>query len=93
MLTTYNTKRKSNLTVDKEKRYEQICTILKEHPDGLSAKEVAVIMCDKKVTPTNERNFSAPRLTELCQDNKVAVIGKKKCSFTDKMVAIYRLVS
>lgn len=83
------TQRASNLSVDKELRYKQILSILNKSPQGLTAKEIAVIMCQNQLIPTSERNYTAPRLTELSIENKVKVIGKRKCDFSNKQVSVY----
>lgn len=83
------TRAEANETVNREKRYRQILDIL----DGneMTAKEVAVEMCRRGYVPTSERNFTAPRLTELQQRGVVEAIGKKKCQYTNKTVAVYRI--
>ena len=88
---TLETRSESYETVDKKKRYKQIIEILKENPKGLTAKEIACVMYSNRLIPTNERNFTAPRLTELSKEGKVEPIGKKKCTFTGKTVAVYKL--
>jgi len=87
--TPFETKAEANETVDRQKRYKQILEIL----DGrqLTAKEIAFEMYHRRYTPTAERNFSAPRLTELQAQGKVEVIGKKKCQYTGKTVAVYQI--
>lgn len=84
---TPSTRGESNETVDKAKRYRQILNIL----DGakMTAKEIAVEMCRRGYTPTAERNFAAPRLSEMSDSGKVEVIGRKKCAYTGKTVAVY----
>lgn len=72
----------------KKKRYEQILNILGNRE--MSAKEIAVELFELGMTNTTERNTCAPRLTELEQMDYVEVIGKKKCEWTGKMVAVYR---
>lgn len=84
------TKAEVNETIDKAKRYNQIISILKDRE--LTAKEIAVIMYKKYYIPTTERNFTAPRLTELLQMGVVEIVGKKKCEYTGKTVSIYRLL-
>lgn len=84
---THETRRESNETVDREKRYAQIISILKDKP--MTAKEVAVEMCERGLTPNAERNFSAPRLTELARKGIVKTVGKKVCEYTGKKVAVY----
>ena len=44
---------------------------------------------DKGYIPTSERNFTAPRLTELSKMGVVEPIGKKMCQYTGKTVAVY----
>lgn len=89
---TLETRSCANETVDKKKRYKQIIEVLKENPKGLTAKEIACVMYCNRLIPTNERNFTAPRLTELSQKGVVEPIGKKKCTFTGKTVAVYKLI-
>ena len=92
-IVTLNTRHDSHETVNKEKRYKQIIQILEEHEEPLTAKEIAVYMCEKGFTPTAERNFSAPRLTEMSNMFIVEPIGKKKCKYTGKMVSVYALIN
>lgn len=89
--TTLETRADSHDAVDKQKRYKQIIEILIEKKDGLTAKEIACAMMMKGYIPTSERNYSAPRLTELSQKGVVEPIGKKVCMFTGKKVAVYAL--
>lgn len=88
---TLDTRGEANETVDREKRYKQIIGIMQEIGLPLTAKEIAVFMYRKGYTPTAERNFSAPRLTELSQKGVVEPCGKEKCQYTGKTVAVYRL--
>lgn len=93
--TTLETRSESNETVDRQKRYSQVLECLYEankgHERGLTAKEVAVMMMQKGYVPTAERNWSAPRLTELGKMGKVEPIGKKICSYTGKKVSVWAL--
>ena len=81
--------------VDKKKRYAQIIECLQEaekmHLAGLTAKECAVMMWRKGLIPTSERNFTSPRLTEMCEDGIVEQIGKTTCSYTGKKVTVFAL--
>lgn len=88
---THETRRESHNSIDEKKRYNQILSIL-EGSDGMSAREVAVEMCKRHYAPTSERNFSAPRLNELVAKKEVEVIGKRKCPYSNKNVAIYKVV-
>jgi len=90
-VTTYETRSESEATVDKQQRYKQIIECLKENGE-LTAKECAVEMMKKGYIPTSERNFTAPRLTEMSQHGLVEPVGKKVCKYSGKSVAVYSLV-
>lgn len=87
---TFETRSESNEAVDKTKRYKQIVEILAGGKE-MTAKEIAVEMCNRGYIPTSERNFTAPRLTELSKRGVVEPIGKQRCSYTGKTVAVYKL--
>ena len=70
-----------------KKRYEQILNRL-DKPK--TAKELAVELFELGFIPSTERNYTAPRLTELEKMGFVKVIGKKKCEWTGKQVAVYK---
>lgn len=72
-----------------KKRYEQILDRLNEPK---TAKEIAVELFEIGVIPSTERNYTAPRLTELEKMGYVKAIDKKKCEYTGKTVAIYEKV-
>ena len=72
-----------------KKRYEQILDRL-DKPK--TAKEIAVEMFELGLIPSTERNYTAPRLTELEKMGLVKAIEKKKCKYTGKTVAIYEKV-
>ena len=73
----------------RQMRYEQILDRL-EKPK--TAKEIAVELYELGLIPSTERNYTAPRLTELEKIGKVKAIGKKKCEYTGKQVAIYEVI-
>lgn len=89
--TTLENKSLSNEAVNKERRYKQIINILKEKKTPLTAKEIAVEMYKKNEIPSTERNYTSPRLTELCIKGEVEPVGKKKCSYSNKMVTMFGL--
>ena len=72
-----------------KKRYEQILDRL-DKPK--TAKEIEVELFEIGVIPSTERNYTAPRLTELEKMGYVKAIDKKKCEYTGKTVAIYEKV-
>lgn len=86
-ITTFDTRAISHEGVDKQKRYRQILSILAGHE--MTAKEVAVEMMLRGFIPTSERNFTAPRLTELSKAGVVEPVGRRKCKYTGKTVAVY----
>lgn len=88
--TTLETRADAHETLDKQKRYSQIIECLQEC-GALTAKECAVIMQGKGYIPTSERNFTAPRMTELSQNGLIEPIGKKVCAYSGKKVAVYAL--
>ena len=87
---TLETRGLSEQKVDKNKRYSQILEILAGGKE-MTAKEIAVEMWNRGYIPTSERNFTAPRLTELSIKGIVEPIGKQQCQWTHKMVAVYRI--
>ena len=89
-IVTFDTRAEANETVDRNKRYQQILECLTEK-NNQTAKELAVMMYNKGYIPTAERNFTAPRLTEMSYIGMVEPIGKTKCRYTGKTVAVYSL--
>ena len=87
---TLETRAEAEASVDKQLRYKQIVECLEESGE-MTAKEIAVKMFNKGYIPTTERNYSAPRLTEMSKKGIVEPIGKKKCVYTGKTVAVYAL--
>lgn len=87
---TLETRGEAQETVDKRKRISQILECLLECPE-MTAKEIAVVMMQKGYIPTSERNFVSPRLTEMGHAGVVEPIGKKKCEYTGKTVAVWSL--
>lgn len=85
------TRAEAHETVDKKKRYKQIIEIMIDNKEPMTAKEISVEMHKRGYTPTSERNFSSPRITELLQNGTLDIIGKKKCKFTGKTVTVYEL--
>ena len=87
---TLETRVESNETIDRQVRYNQILEILAD--EEMTAKEIANEMWMRGYTPSNERNYVAPRLTELSISGIVEPTGKKKCMWTNKTVATYRRI-
>jgi len=101
---TFKTKKGEGKTVDipKETRrnsYEQISLfadirkklilgILNERGE-LTAQELASELHKRGHIPSDERNFTAPRLTELRKAGKVKPIDKKLCAKTGRKVTVW----
>ena len=86
---THETRQMSFIDIqDKTKiRYIQI---LKRLDEPKTAKELAVELFELGYIPSTERNYTAPRLTELEKMGYVKAIDKKKCEYTGKTVAVYK---
>ena len=89
--TTQETRRESYETANRDAaaRRRVILEILTENINGMTAREIAGELHRRGITPTDERNFSAPRLTELYKDGKVECISKRKCPLTGRRVAVW----
>jgi len=70
-------------------RRRVILEILTEHTGGMTAREIASELHRRGITPTDERNFAAPRLTELKRTGKIEAIGKKLCAHSGRNVAVW----
>ena len=98
-MTTLDTRGEAHEQVDKQKRYKQIIEIMEAreilagptYRHTMTAKEIAVAMCKTGYIPTDERNFTAPRLTEMCKQGVVEPAGKVKCIYTGRKVTAYKL--
>jgi len=55
----------------------------------LTATEIAEILLKMGLIPYYERNFAAPRLTELKQEGKVRTVGKRRCEKTGRAAAVW----
>lgn len=89
---TRETRRKSFQEIKKSlpERQAMILDALKDRPQS-TARELALYLWKRGKIPSPERNYVHPRLTELVDDGLVRVVGKRICSVTGKMVAIYDL--
>ncbi len=72
-------------------RYKQILDRLMTGTK--TAKEIAVELYELKLIPSTERNYTAPRLTELEKMELVKVKEKTKCKYTGKTVAVYEITA
>ena len=72
-------------------RHKIVLQILKDCGD-MTAQEIAAELQKRGITPTDERNFSAPRLTELADMGLVRAVRKKTCGKTGKTVTVWSAV-
>ena len=73
----------------RKKRYEEILDRLMSGPK--TAKEIAVELFELELIPSTERNYTAPRLSELKEMGLVRAIDKIKCKYTGKTVAVFEI--
>lgn len=90
--TTLECRSESHEKVDKAKRRREILFIMKGNRI-MTAMEVANELLNHGFVNRLDRNNAAPRLTEMCQDGTVDVVGKKKDEWTGKMVTCYQIRS
>ena len=57
----------------------------------LTAQELAVALYNRGHIPSDERNFTAPRITELRIAGKVKPVDKKLCVKTGRKVTVWAL--
>ncbi|MDR1464270.1 MAG: DNA gyrase [Oscillospiraceae bacterium] len=69
-------------------RQNAVLTVLRECGD-MTAQELACELHRRGLTPSDERNFAAPRLTELKEAGKVQTVGKKICCRSGRNVTLW----
>jgi len=92
MNTTKETRRESYAAVlpTLSRRRAVILDILGDRE--MTATEIAEMLYIRGVTPFYERNFAAPRLTELKAEGRVTVIGKRFCGKTGRNISVWKQV-
>lgn len=58
----------------------------------MTVSEIVKALLDDGIIKYYDRNFVAPRLTELKEAGKVKVVGKRKCIMSGKMIAVWERV-
>ena len=92
MSITTDTRWDSYEKLDRKKLYNLIiATLMDNRENGMTAREVAVALYNKGYLKSNERQATAPRLTELVDAGKVKVIGKRMDNISLKSVAVYTI--
>lgn len=78
--------------LDRSGLYNLILSTLHDNKEnGLTAREVAVILYNQGLLRSNERQATAPRLTELVDDGRVVIIGKRFDEISLRNVAVYTI--
>ena len=92
MSITTDTRFKSLEKLDRSGLYNLILSTLHDNKEnGLTAREVAVILYNQGLLRSNERQATAPRLTELVDDGRVVIIGKRFDEISLRNVAVYTI--
>lgn len=84
------TRRASHAAIKPKKllRQDVILSILQQCGD-MTAQEVASELHRRGFSISDERNYAAPRLTELYKAGKVTPAGKKICKKTGRKVTVW----
>lgn len=92
MSITTDTRFESLEKLDRSGLYNLILSTLHDNKEnGLTAREVAVIFYNQGLLRSNERQATAPRLTELVDDGRVVIIGKRFDEISLRNVAVYTI--
>lgn len=92
MSITTDTRFESLEKLDRSGLYNLILSTLHDNKEnGLTAREVAVILYNQGLSRSNERQATAPRLTELVDDGRVVIIGKRFDEISLRNVAVYTI--
>lgn len=77
----------------RESRKVMILEVLENgDPNGMTAEEVAQqLLHDGKITHIDP-NFTRPRLTELKEEGKVEVVGKRRSLITARNTTVWKVV-
>ena len=87
---TRQTRRESNEKTDRQGMYSMILEQLAY--GDMTAREIGAVLYRHGLVLSSSRQQVQPRLTELMQDGKIEVVGKRRDSLTKRSVAVYRLV-
>ena len=92
MSITTDTRFESLEKLDRNGLYSLILSTLHDNKEnGLTARELAVILYNQGLLRSNERQATAPRLTELVDDGRVVIIGKRFDEISLRNVAVYTI--
>lgn len=92
MNTTADTRRESHNAIKPLKEYRRALVLKILKGRRMTAEEVTAELLRIEAIPYFDRNFAAPRLTELSDMGKIEVVGKKLSKRTEKNIAIWSIV-
>ena len=82
-----------NIKPKRDNRKAMILNVLKNgDPGGMTAEEVAQQLLQDGKIPYIDPNFIRPRLTELKEDGKVEVVGKRRSTITNRNTAVWKVM-
>lgn len=82
-----------NIKPKRDNRKAMILEVLQSgDPGGMTAEEVAQRLLQDGKIPYIDPNFTCPRLTELKEDGKVEVVGKRRSATTNRNTAVWKVV-
>lgn len=89
---TFTTRAIANELVDRKGMYTKILEIMKKFDRPMSAKEIAIELFRRGLTPNDSRQQVAPRLTELSRQGKIEPVGdKKRDEYSGIRVSVYQI--
>ena len=92
MSITQETRRESYEAVKPTTQQRRVIILDILGDQSMTATEIAEMLYVRGVTPFYERNFAAPRLTELKAEGKVKTVGKRLCGKTGRKIAVWKRV-
>lgn len=79
--------------IDRKRLYDLIIYTLRcNSKNGLTAREIAIILYNQGYIRSNDRQATHPRLTELVDKGIVEVVGKKIDEISLRNVAVYSII-
>lgn len=93
-LTSIECRHDSHEATDKQRRRREILFVMQDasgHNLIMTAMEISNELLKHGFVDRLDRNNAAPRLTEMCKDGTVDVVGKKKDKWTGRMVTCYQI--
>lgn len=90
-ITTIECRNDSHEQLNKQKRRKDILWIMRNEDRPMTALQIAEQLFIHGLVGRVDRNYVAPRLTEMCIDGTVEPVGKQKCTTTGRTVTAFRI--